>query len=62
MKPIWYFVGLILMSMGAVIFFNGIYLYFHPPVIKTVLSETHPSLWWGIVMTLFGAVLFFKNR
>jgi hypothetical protein len=61
MKPIWYFVGLILMSMGGIIFLNGIYLLINPPVVKTVLSETHPGIWWGIVMTVFGLVLFIKT-
>lgn len=62
MKPIWYFVGLILLAMGGIIFLNGIYLLFHPAVSKTVLSETHPNLWWGLIMIIFGAILFFRTR
>jgi len=62
MKPIWFFVGLILLVMGGIIFLNGIYLLISPPAVKTVLSEMHPDLWWGAVMMLFGGVLFLKTR
>ncbi len=62
MKPIWYFVGLILLTMGGIIFLSGIYLLIDPPAVKTVLSETHPNIWWGAVMILFGLLLYWKNR
>lgn len=62
MKPIWYFVGLILLTMGGIIFLSGIYLLIDPPAVKTVLSETHPNIWWGAVMILFGLLLYLKNR
>jgi len=61
MRPIWYFVGLILMTMGVIIFLNGLYLYANPPAVKTVLAETHPAIWWGLVMTAFGLVLFLRT-
>ncbi|HOV98244.1 MAG TPA: hypothetical protein PK595_01590 [Bacteroidota bacterium] len=57
-KPIWYFVGLILMIMGGIIFCTGIYLYFHPSMNPTVLAETHPNLWWGSIMILFGFIMY----
>lgn len=62
MKPIWYFVGLILLVMGALIALNGIYLAFNPPVRKTVLSEIHPDIWWGALMFLSGGMLYLKTR
>jgi hypothetical protein len=62
MKPIWYFVGLILTVMGFIIFLTGIYLLFNPSLRSTVLSETHPNIWWGILMTTFGIILFLKTR
>lgn len=62
MKPIWYFVGLILLSIGGIIFVNGIYLLINPPEIKTVLAETHPSVWWGIIMVVSGLLLYLNNR
>jgi len=62
MKPIWYFVGLILLIMGLVIFVNGIYQYLYPPATSTVLAKTHPDIWWGALMAIFGAVMFFSTR
>ncbi len=62
MKPIWYFVGLILLTVGGIILLTGIYLVANPPEVKTVLFDTHPNIWWGIIMIVFGAALYFKNR
>jgi len=62
MKPIWYFVGLILLIMGGLVILSGIYQYFNPPAVRTVLAETHPNLWWGTLMVIFGGILFVKTR
>ncbi|MFA7228588.1 MAG: hypothetical protein WC061_06085 [Melioribacteraceae bacterium] len=62
MKPIWFFVGLILIVMGGIIFLSGIYQLIYPPEVKTVLAETHPAIWWGALMFLFGGILYFKTR
>jgi hypothetical protein len=62
MKPIWYFVGLIVLVIGFLIFCSGIYLLINPPIVKTVLAETHPNLWWGILMIVFGGGLYLKMR
>jgi divalent metal cation (Fe/Co/Zn/Cd) transporter len=62
MKPIWYFVGIILMVMGGIIFLSGIYNIINPREMKTVLAETHPDIWWGAVMVVFGALMYFKTR
>jgi divalent metal cation (Fe/Co/Zn/Cd) transporter len=62
MKPIWYFVGLILLVIGSLIFLAGIYYLIEPSSRQTVLAETHPNLWWGAIMMIFGAILYFKTR
>ena len=62
MKSIWYFVGLMLLTMGAVIFVSGIYFYFFPSGTATVLQELHPAIWWGAVMLIFGAIFFFSSK
>ncbi len=62
MKPIWFFVGLILLVIGTLIMLNGIYLAFNPSVRKTVLSEIHPDIWWGAIMVLFGGLMYLKTR
>ena len=62
MKPIWYFVGLILLITGVLILGAGIYDLINPPAVKTVLAETHPGIWWGMVMLIFGGIMYFKTR
>lgn len=62
MKPIWYFVGLILMTIGSVILLTGVYLWFNPAQKVTVLSNTHPNLWWGAIMVIAGALYVIKNK
>jgi amino acid permease len=62
MKPIWFFVGLILLVIGGLITLNGIYLVFDPPQRITVLSEMHPDIWWGVIMMVFGGIMYFKTR
>ncbi len=62
MKSIWYFVGLMLLVMGAVVFLSGIYYYNVPDGSTTALRELHPDIWWGAVITVAGAIFFFSNR
>ena len=62
MKPIWFFVGLILIVMGGLIVLSGLYLLINPPVVKTVLASEHPDIWWGGIMVVFGGIMYLKNR
>ena len=62
MKPIWYFVGLVLLSMGAVVLLTEICRLATGVQHATVLARLHPDVWWGAVMVASGAVFFFKNR
>jgi hypothetical protein len=62
MKPIWYFVGLMLTAMGAVVLFSGVIDYSGERTARTVLSELHPALWWGAIMIVAGLILFLTNR
>ena len=62
MKPIWYFVGLILIVIGGIVILSGIYQIVDPPAVKTVLAETNPSIWWGALMVTVGGVLFWNTR
>ena len=51
---IWFFVGILTLAYGAVLLATGIYEHFgHQP--DTVLARLEPTLWWGLVMFLFGA-------
>ncbi len=62
MKPIWYFVGLILTVMGGIIFLSGIYNLIYPPDNELVLAEKHPDIWWGAVMLVVGIIYIIRNR
>ncbi len=62
MKPIWYFVGLILSLMGFVITLSGIYYFFYPNQSHTVLQEYHPDFWWGLVMLISGLIFWWKTK
>jgi uncharacterized membrane protein HdeD (DUF308 family) len=62
MKPIWYFVGLILFIIGLIIEINGIYFLFNPSADKKVLANIHPDLWWGGIMIIVGLIYIIKNR
>lgn len=62
MKSIWYFVGLLLTTMGTIITISGIYSLANPPSHPKALSHLHPDLWWGIFMLVFGLVFAYLNR
>ena len=62
MKPIWYFVGLLLTVMGVIVTASGIYGLSNPPEHEKVLASLHPDLWWGLVMTAGGLIFLLANR
>jgi len=62
MKSIWYFVGLLLAIMGAIITISAVYSIIHPPDKPKIFSHLHPDLWWGILMLLFGLLFLLLNR
>ena len=62
MKPIWFFVGLILLVMGGVILATGLYDLIAGVESKTVLARLHPRVWWGGLMVLAGAIFVLTNK
>ncbi|MGE5796493.1 MAG: hypothetical protein ACM34M_16280 [Ignavibacteria bacterium] len=62
MKPIWYFVGLILFIMGLLLMAAGLISLSSPPEFKPVLYNLHSNIWWGAVMMIVGLVYIIKNR
>jgi FtsH-binding integral membrane protein len=62
MKSIWYLVGLMLLSMGALVFASGVYYYFNPNNVHTTLSHLHSSIWWGAIMVVAGLVFVVTQR
>ena len=61
MKPIWYFVGLLLAILGSIIMLNGFYLLLSPAEQKTVLYNLHPNIWWGGLITIVGILFVILN-
>ena len=62
MKPIWYFVGLILTVMGVLIMLTGIYSFINEEIQATVLGDLHPNIWWGALMIVVGIIYVIKNK
>ena len=62
MKSIWYFVGLVLLTMGGLVFIAGVMVYVSGTTGEKVLAHTHPGLWWGGFMVAVGALFYLKNR
>ncbi len=62
MKPIWYFVGLILLIIGLIVLVAGIYYLFVPAHHTVELSGLHIDIWWGMVLIIGGGVLIYFNN
>ena len=54
MFDIWFFTGLILLVYGLIIGAAGIFYISHPP--DVMLASLNPSLWWGALMAISGAL------
>lgn len=62
MKPIWFFVGILLSVIGVVITVSGIAGLVSPPEHAKVLGHLHADFWWGLVMTVAGALFLVVNK
>lgn len=62
MRPIWWFVGLFLTMVGALVTVAGIVDLVSPPARQTVLGHLHPAVWWGAVILFSGLVYVWFNR
>ena len=62
MKPIWFFVGWVLVVIGGLILATGLYDLWAQAESKTVLSYLHPDIWWGAIMVVAGLAFVLKNR
>lgn len=61
---IWFFVGMLTLLVGIVLLPYGAWAWFGHHEAPTVLHELHPTFWWGLLMTTFGAlyVIAFRPR
>ena len=62
MKPIWYFVGLILLAIGSILLLTGLFMLITPEKANAVLGELYPNIWWGGLMIVVGLIYIFKNK
>lgn len=62
MRPIWYFVGWILLLTGLMVVLAGIYGLFAPLPSTSVMDHLHPNLWWGTLMIIFGLIYIVVNK
>lgn len=51
---VWFFVGLLLLVYGVMIFVSGLTEWSNPP--DTVLANLHAPVWWGALLMVLGAV------
>jgi hypothetical protein len=52
---VWFFIGVILVVYGVIIFCAGIYGVFVPPAQTIVLWKLHAGIWWGALLVALGA-------
>ena len=52
---IWFFIGILLLIYGVLIFGAGLYELFVPPEQTVVMAQLRPAIWWGGMLSLLGA-------
>ena len=62
MRSIWFFVGLIMLITGVLVFLAGIYELINPTVQDVRLTWLHTNIWWGILIAVAGAIYTVKNK
>jgi hypothetical protein len=54
--PIWLFIGALLGVYGLIILATGIVHWISPPANPMAMSQLHPDVWWGLLMTVIGLI------
>jgi hypothetical protein len=52
--PVWFFVGVLFLVYGVLIFVSGLAEWSHPP--DTVLANLHAPVWWGGLLIALGVL------
>jgi len=60
MISIWFFIGVLLLAYGALIFGAGVYGFSHPP--DVVRADLHAGVWWGVLLLILGSVYTVRFR
>jgi hypothetical protein len=59
---IWFFVGLMTLLYGIVLFPYGAWAWLTHNEAPTILNDLHPTFWWGLLLTGFGSFYVVKFR
>jgi len=62
---IWFFCGILMLVYGVVLVATGLMEWHDPPpneVLLPWLESLHPTLWWGLVLTVFGGFYSIRFR
>jgi hypothetical protein len=62
MKSIWFFVGLIMLLIGIIVFLAGIYELINPTDQNIKLTNLHTNIWWGALIAVTGLLYTIKNK
>jgi hypothetical protein len=62
MLSIWFFVGIMTLAYGLVLLPYGAWAWFTNHEASTVLNNLHPTFWWGLLLTAFGAFYTLRFR
>lgn len=52
--PVWFFVGVLLLIYGVLIFISGLAEWSHPS--NTVEANLHAPVWWGALLIALGSL------
>jgi len=59
--PVWFFVGVLLLTYGILILASGLAEWNSPPA-GVKLTELHAPVWWGALLIVLGAIYTLKFR
>ena len=59
---IWFFVGAMTLAYGLVLLPYGAWAWLAGHEAPTVLNNLHPTFWWGLLLTTFGAFYTIRFR
>jgi len=60
--PIWFFIGFMLATYGAIVLGYGLYELATGTVANVQLANLHTPVWWGALLLLLGLVYLVKFR
>jgi hypothetical protein len=62
MLSIWFFIGVLLLAYGLLIFGAGVYELTSPPEHPVVRADLHAGIWWGALLLVLGVVYTLRFR